>query len=183
MGYRVEGFTKPQDMLSWDEISKAECVILDLAMPEMSGLELQEELSLRGHDISAVFLSGMADVQSTVQAMQGGAMNVMEKPVEIEDLQNAIEHAIERSREMAATQSRIEANRQKFECLSDRQKTVFVKVVEGSPNKVIAYEMGISLRTVKAHRQQVMEKLGALSVADLAFFSTDLNLDRKQNKL
>lgn len=179
LGYRVEGFTKPQDMLVWGDVSTAECVILDLAMPEMTGLELQQELSLRGHDISTVFLSGTADVQSTVQAMQGGAMNVLEKPVEIEDLRNAIDRAIERSKEIEARQSRIEATRQKFECLTDRQKAVFAKVVEGSQNKVIAHDMGISIRTVKAHRQQVMEKLDARSVADLVFISTDLKLDRR----
>lgn len=177
LGYRVESFATPELVLARAESEVAECLLVDLAMPGMTGLELQRVLVERGRSMATIFLSGRGDIPSTVEAMRIGALDFLEKPVEIERLQAAIARAVSRSEaDDKRRRARVEAQR-RIESLTDRQRQVFDGVVAGAPNKVIAYRMGVAVRTVKAHRQQVMEKLGAHSVADLAFTARDLGIE------
>lgn len=174
LGCSVALFTSAQEALAYPGLKAADCLLLDLAMPTMSGLEFQEELLGRGIGIPVVFLSGQGDIPSTVRAMQNGAVDFLEKPVEASALKNAILVAKERSQKDARQKEQLEKARQRFECLTQRQREVFKGVVMGLPNKAIAHRMGITIRTVKAHRKALMEKLDAKSVADLAFFARDL---------
>jgi FixJ family two-component response regulator len=177
LGYRVESFATPELVLARAESEVAECLLVDLIMPGMTGLELQRVLMERGRSMATIFLSGRGDIPSTVEAMRTGAIDFLEKPVETERLQAAIANAVSRSEEdNKSRRTRAEAQR-RLDSLTDRQRQVFDGVVAGAPNKVIAYRMGVAVRTVKAHRQQVMEKLGARSVADLAFIARDLGIE------
>jgi FixJ family two-component response regulator len=176
LGYRVESFATPELVLARAESEVAECLLVDLIMPGMTGLELQRVLMERGRSMATIFLSGRGDIPSTVEAMRIGAIDFLEKPVETERLQAAIAKAVSRSEaDNKSRRTRVEAQR-RLDSLTDRQRQVFDGVVAGAPNKVIAYRMGVAVRTVKAHRQQVMEKLGARSVADLAFIARDLGI-------
>lgn len=176
LGYGVESFASPGEVLLRTESAVGDCMLVDLVMPEMTGLELQRELDRRGHAMPTIFLSARGDIPSTVEAMRNGALDFLEKPVEAERLRTAIEAALARSAALRAQLGSREALRQRFDTLTGRQREVFRGVITGAPNKVIAYRLGITIRTVKAHRHQVMEKLGVRSVADLAFAARDLGL-------
>jgi FixJ family two-component response regulator len=177
LGYRVECFSAPEDVLVRVESRLGDCLLVDLVMPGMNGLELQSALAGRGCTMPTIFLSGRGDIPSTVEAIRTGALDFLEKPVESERLHVAIASAVARSAADAERgRARAEAQR-RLVSLTDRQRQVFDHVVAGAPNKVIAFRLGVTLRTVKAHRQQVMEKLGARSVADLAYMARDLGID------
>jgi len=177
LGYAVQSFGTPEDLLQAAETETADCLVLDLMMPGMSGLELQQELLRRGWSMPTVFLSAQGDIPSTVQAMQDGALDFLEKPVEAEILEQAISRAVAKSREISENRATRQAARTRFASLTDRQRDVFAGVVAGNPNKVIAHDLGITIRTVKAHRQIVMKKMSATSVADLVLLSRDLTDD------
>jgi FixJ family two-component response regulator len=129
----------------------------------------------------AIFLSGRGDIPSTVEAMRNGAHDFLEKPVEVERLRAAIKGALAMSALQRDQDSTKAALQQRFDSLTERQREVFRGVIAGAPNKVIAYRLGITVRTVKAHRHQVMEKLDMRSVADLAFAARDLGLEPKES--
>jgi FixJ family two-component response regulator len=177
LGYRVECFATPEEVLLRAETVLADCMVVDLVMPGMTGLELQRELNRRGCVMPVIFLSGRSDIPTTVEAMRSGAHDFLEKPVEVERLRAAIEEALAESALQRGKESARAELRQRFDNLTDRQREVFRGVIAGAPNKVIAYRLGITVRTVKAHRHQVMKKLGMRSVADLAFAARDLGLE------
>ena len=174
LGYRVESYSSPIAFLDRAETDRASCLIIDLILPEMTGLELQKRLLERGATIATIFLSGNGDIPSTVQAMRDGALDFIEKPVDADTLRDAIEKAVGRTDSDFLARKRSAAARELFNSLTVRQRQVFDGVVAGEPNKVIAHRMGISERTVKAHRHIVMDKMGVRSVADLAFLALDL---------
>lgn len=174
LGYKVQSFGAPEELLAAAATETADCLVLDLMMPGMTGLELQQELLRRGRSMPTVFLSAQGDIPSTVQAMQDGALDFLEKPVEAAILEQAIRRAVAKSREMSETRASRQAARTRFATLTDRQRDVFAGVVAGHPNKVIAHDLGITIRTVKAHRHIVMDKMCAASVADLVLLSRDL---------
>jgi FixJ family two-component response regulator len=181
LGYRVEGFATPEEVLRRAETVLADCILVDLVMPQMTGLELQRELAHRGHVMPAIFLTGRGDIPSAVEAMRNGAHDFLEKPVEVERLRAAIEGALAKSALQRDHDSNRAVLQQRFDSLTERQREVFRGVIAGAPNKVIAYRLGITVRTVKAHRHQVMEKLDMRSVADLAFAARDLGLEPKES--
>jgi two-component system response regulator FixJ len=134
------------------------CLVLDIRMPGLGGLELQEELLKRGNSLPVIFITGHGDVPMAVEAMQKGAVDFIQKPFRDQDLLDRIREALRTDR--AEVEERIAR-------LTNREREVFDLVVTGKPNKVIAYELGVSQRTVEIHRARVMEKMQARSLADL----------------
>ncbi|MEL7186941.1 MAG: response regulator transcription factor [Pseudomonadota bacterium] len=143
------------------------CLVLDIRMPGLGGLELQEKLIKLGNTLPIIFITGHGDVPMAVEAMQKGAVDFIQKPFRDQDLLDRIREAIEtdeQRREEQQVHSEIES---RLEKLTKREREVFELVVTGKPNKVIAYELGVSQRTVEIHRARVMEKMQARSLADL----------------
>ncbi len=169
-GYTVEAHASPRAFLERAAAPLRGCVVVDLRMPDVGGLELQEELAQQGCLLPLVFLSGHGDVPSTVRAMKAGAIDFLSKPCEDTDLLAAIERALAREREERTAQEAREALRTRFEELTPREREVCRLVAQGRLNKQIAAELGAAEKTIKVHRGRVMEKLGMESVAELVRF-------------
>ncbi len=166
-GYEVEGYASATDFLDHLRDDAVGCVVLDLAMPGVDGLELQQRLSAGGSRLAVVFLTGHGDIPTSVRAIRAGALDFLTKPVRRADLLRAVNAALEQARSaQAADASRAELQR-RFEILTPREREVFAQVIAGKLNKVIAVDLGTSEQTIKVHRARVMEKLGVGSVADL----------------
>lgn len=177
LGHDVHAFDDPNEALSWLETHSAACLVLDLHMPGMTGLEVQARLTGLRHPPIVVFLSGMADIPSTVEAMRAGAVDFLEKPVERSDLAAAVAYAVERfAVERDAAQRRFETET-RLNMLTSRQRDVLGHLLNGASNKLIARDLRISERTVKAHRHMLMEKLGAESLADLFAIAVKAGID------
>ncbi len=154
-----------------DQAPTAYIVVLDLRLPGMSGLELQEYLKCKDIEIPIVFVTGHGDVPAAVSALKGGAVDFVQKPFSYKDVLSVIEKAFERDakiRERRTQQSRIAG---RLATLTEREQEVLRRVIEGKPNKIIAVELGISMKTVEFHRAKVMEKIGVNSVAELVQFA------------
>jgi len=167
-GYEVETYSSGQELLDRppDE-SKPSCILLDIHIPDLSGPELQQRLKDRGSTLPIVFLSGHADVQTTVRTIKAGADDVLSKPVDSKTLLKTIEDAITRHEGLRKHQGTLDAYRTLLATLTPRERQVFDLVVRGKMNKQIAHELGTTERTIKAHRLRVMEKMQAESVAQL----------------
>jgi len=166
-GYRVSAYDRASDFLKSRLPKGPKCLILDLQMPGIDGLDLQRELATRGLLLSVIFLSGHGDVPSSVQAMKLGALDFLTKPVRGEILLAAVRAALEKDKARGKDEKDVEAIRRRIETLSSREHEVFRWVIAGRLNKQTAYEMGISEKTVKFHRARVMQKMEAQSVAEL----------------
>jgi FixJ family two-component response regulator len=143
------------------------CLILDLRLPGMSGLELQEYLRQRGIDIPVVFMSAHGDVPAAVSAIKGGAVDFIQKPFSYREVLSVIAQAFERDAEARRKRALRALVDERVAALTEREREVMRRVVEGKPNKLIAAELEISMKTVEVHRAKVMEKMGAASVAEL----------------
>jgi FixJ family two-component response regulator len=143
------------------------CLILDVEMPGMTGLDLQRRINSCGILLAIIFLTGHGDIPMTVEAMKAGAVQFLTKPVKEETLMNAIRQALENNRETRFERAEVRDLRQSFDRLAPRERQVMRLVVSGRLNKQIAHELGISERTVKLHRSQIMRKMCAESLADL----------------
>lgn len=143
------------------------CLVLDIRMPGLGGLELQEELITRGSALPIIFITGHGDVPMAVEAMQKGAVDFIQKPFRDQDLLDRIREALMTDQERREEQERHAEVEGRLARLTNREREVFDLVVTGKPNKVIAYELGVSQRTVEIHRARVMEKMQARSLADL----------------
>lgn len=143
------------------------CMVVDVRMPGMDGLELQEELSKRGCKLPVVVVTGHADVGLAVRAMKAGAVDFIEKPYSEGDVLQAVEAALERLSNARQVQTATEAALARISVLTPRERDVLLRLVDGRPNKVIAHELGISPRTVEIHRANLMEKLGCRSLAEV----------------
>ncbi len=166
-GFRVRTFANAQTFLESSGPGDAGCLVLDLRMPGMSGLDLQRTLTRLGYTLPIVFLSAFGDVPATVRAIQGGALDFLEKPVSMEVLIGRIWQSLEedrRRRRLAAEDLRVRAL---FGQLTPREREVMELAVKGLANKAIAAHLGISPRTVENHRARLMEKLGVGNVAEL----------------
>lgn len=175
-GYEVEAFASGADFVKRDAPDAPSCAVLDLAMPGMDGLELQDWLAAQHWLVSVVFLTGHGDIPSSVRAIRKGAIDFLTKPVDEDCLLAAIDAAMIDQHLSDSNRSRLESVRQRFAELSDRESEVMRHVVDGKLNKQIAAQLGISEKTVKAHRAKVMQKTGARSVAELVqlFIAADL---------
>lgn len=165
-GYRVESHISGVEFLKEAKSAERGCVLLDVRMPEMDGLEVQQEMAKRGIDMPVVILTGHGDIAVAVRAMRAGAVNFIEKPYEKEALLRAIEEAYARldrshDREMKAGEAKI-----RIASLTGRERDVLNGLVAGYPNKTIAYDLGISPRTVEIYRANMMEKLRVRSLSE-----------------
>ena len=166
-GYQVTVFGSAREFLDdWNSGVKG-CLLLDIRMPKMSGLELQQALVDRGIDLPIVFITGHGDVPMAVQAMQKGAAHFLQKPFPDGDLLDAIESAFAAIDDAGASSAEREVQLKNFATLTHREQEVMARVVAGDANKVIAVDLGLSQRTVEVHRSRVMEKMQAHSLADL----------------
>jgi RNA polymerase sigma factor (sigma-70 family) len=164
-----------QEFLGAWQPSQAGCLVLDIRMPGMSGLELQQQLNLRGAVVPVIFMTGHGDIPMAVEAMQHGAFDFLQKPFRDQDLLDRIQRAIARDserRESLGEHARIEAH---LESLTAREREVLDLMVKGKQNKQIAQELGVSPRTIEIHRSRVMEKMDAHSVAELVRMMLDLD--------
>jgi FixJ family two-component response regulator len=167
VGLRVETLASAQEFLQCERPDVPSCLILDVRMPGLSGLDLQRELSEANIHIPIIFITGHGDIPMSVRAMKAGAIEFLTKPFRDQDLLDAIQQAIERDR-MARSQRADNAELQRhYQSLTPREAEVFGLVVKGLLNKQIALQLGTSEITVKLHRRQVMEKMHAGSLADL----------------
>jgi FixJ family two-component response regulator len=167
MGLSVESFESAQAFLSSCDPERSGCLVLDIRMPGMSGLEMQEELHRRSIDLPVIFITGHGDVAMAVRAMKLGAVDFIEKPFNDQQLLDRINQALEVDRAARAARAERATLASRIELLSPREREVMDRIVAGQANKVIAIELGLSERTVEIHRAKVMTKTGARSLAEL----------------
>lgn len=166
-GYTVEAFASAKEFLGREPYAGPCCLVLDVRMPGLNGLDLQETLAATGRRMSIVFVTGHVDVPMSVRAMKRGAADLLTKPVDDRDLLAAIRRALAQDVEDLGEEARVTEVRRRVNLLSPRETEVFALVVTGMPNKQIAAALGISEKTIKVHRARVMDKMQAGSVADL----------------
>jgi FixJ family two-component response regulator len=167
VGMRVASFSSAQEFMASERPDAAACLVLDVRMPGVSGLDLQRELADADIRIPIIFITGHGDIPMSVRAMKAGAVEFLTKPFRDQDLLDAISQALERDRAHRSQYSEIAELRRRFKALTPREKQVMELVVSGLLNKQVAARLNISEITVKLHRHQVMEKMQAQSLADL----------------
>jgi len=176
VGLRVEVFAACQDFLSRPLPDVPSCLILDVRLPGLSGLDLQRQLSESGNRIPVIFMTGHGNIPMSVRAMKAGAVEFLTKPFRDKDLLDAIQMAIERDRQRRLEDQEVSDLQQRFALLTPREQEVMGWVISGKLNKQIAGEIGTSEITVKVHRGNVMRKMGADSVADLVRMAARIGL-------
>jgi len=180
-GWQPETFASAKDFLARPRISTPCCLVLDVSLPDLNGLELQKLIASERTDMPIIFITGHGDVPMTVQAMKAGAVEFLTKPFDDEVLLGAIRHALKRSAAVLDDQAETTAMRNTYESLTPREQDVMRLVVAGMLNKQIGLKLGISEITVKAHRGKVMQKMKADSVADLVKTAVKLGLAPSKN--
>jgi two-component system response regulator FixJ len=150
------------------------CLVLDVRMPEMSGLELQEQLNLKGAVLPVIFITGHGDVPMAVEAMQAGAFDFLQKPFRDQDLIDRIQRALDKDRTNRAALNERTLIGERLQSLTPREREVLALVTSGKANKIMAADLGVSQRTVEIHRARVMEKMSAASLAQLVRMVMDL---------
>jgi FixJ family two-component response regulator len=179
LGINVQLFGSIPDFLKSDPPNGPTCLVLDVRLPGQSGLDLQRELVRGQRHIPIIFITGHGDIPMSVQAMKGGAIEFLTKPFRDQDLLDAIQLGLSRDRERIEHEKELAALRTRFETLTPREREVMAWIVTGRLNKQVAGDIGISEVTVKIHRGQVMRKMGASSLPDLARMADKLNIQRE----
>ncbi len=175
MGYPARPYTSATEFLdAWREEPAPGCLVLDVELPGLNGLELQEKLHASAVTIPIIFITGHGDIPMSVRAMKGGAVDFLSKPFQDEDLLRAVQEAIARNESRQAEDAERAAIAGRFATLTPREREVMALVVRGLANKRIATELGTSEKTIKVHRGRVMQKMKLLSVADLVRASQKL---------
>ncbi len=176
-GYAVESYELAEQLLTrLPDDPGVSCILLDIKMPGVGGPELQNRLHAVGSDLPIIFLTGHADIPTTVHVIKAGADDLLTKPVEKDTLIETIERALARVRAMQAKHEQLGLLRARVSHLTPRERQVFERVVRGKMNKEIARELGTTERTIKAHRHQVMEKLRVTSLAELVVIAERLGV-------
>jgi FixJ family two-component response regulator len=167
-GHQVQTFASAREFLGTKAGGEeAACLVLDVRMPGLTGIDLQRELQTLNREIPIVFITGHGDIPMSVKAMKAGAVDFLSKPVKDTDLLRAIEQAIARAYRDRVERKEIEDIQRRVENLTPREREVMARVARGMPNKLIAFELGIAEKTIKVHRARVMKKMQAGSLAEL----------------
>jgi FixJ family two-component response regulator len=174
-GYAVRAYSSADEFLAAPP-TEGGCIVLDLHLPGPSGLELQERLLTTANPLPIVFLTGHGDVHKSVRAMKAGAVDFLTKPVDAPVLLDAVARAVVRDVETRAVRMRRHVIRDRYHCLTPREREVFAHLISGQLNKQVGFDLGISERTIKIHRRQVLEKMEADSIADLVRMAADLDI-------
>jgi len=177
-GWRVEIFASAQEFLNRPHELVQSCLILDVSLPGLDGLELQQRIGADRKDLPIIFITGQGDIPMTVRAMKAGAVEFLTKPFDDKVLLGAVRQALERSRAARREQASLQDLRNRYALLTHRERQVMALVVSGLLNKQVGGELGISEITVKAHRGQVMGKMKAGSLADLVKIASRLGVSR-----
>jgi RNA polymerase sigma factor (sigma-70 family) len=180
VGLRGETFASAPEFLQRAATDGPSCLVLDVRMPGVSGLALQETLAAAGHRIPIIFITGHGDITMSVRAMKAGAVDFLPKPFNDQDLLEAIQEAIARDQQAREEWAELRDIQQRVALLTPRERDVLVLVVAGFLNKQIAVELGMSEKTVKAHRAQVMQKMQVSSVAQLVLLAEKVGLTPPQ---
>jgi FixJ family two-component response regulator len=176
VGLRVEAFASAQEFLRSKLMDVPACLVLDVRLPGLSGLDLQKRMADAGIEIPIIFITGHGDIPMTVQAMKAGAVEFLTKPFRDQDLLDAIQQALGRDRMARKQRAEINELHNRLDSLTPREREVMGLVVAGLLNKQIAGELGTSETTIKIHRHQVMEKMGAGSLAELVRMADRLGI-------
>jgi len=177
VGLAATALPNAQQFLQTYDPHQPGCLVLDVRMPGMSGLELQQQLNLRGAMLPVIFITGHGDIPMAVDAMQQGAFDFLQKPFRDQDLIDRIQRALERDRANRSEMDQKERARERLDSLTPREREILMLVTQGKPNKVMAADLGVSQRTVEIHRARVMEKMGVSSLAQLVRIVVDLGED------
>jgi FixJ family two-component response regulator len=177
-GWHVETFASATEFLSRPRFSGPSCLVLDVTLPDLGGLELQARVSVERADLPIIFITGYGDVPTTVKAMKAGAFEFLTKPLDDEELLRAIRTALAKSEVALDVETELNSLQGRYASLSRREREVMTLVVSGLMNKQVGGELGISEITVKAHRGRVMRKMGAASFAELVHMDAKLNEGR-----
>lgn len=173
-GLESRAFGSAMEFLAAYDPGQPGCLVLDVRMPGMSGLELQQELNLRGAIIPVIFITGHGDIPMAVEAMQHGAHDFLQKPFRDEDLIERVRGALDKDAKARAALEEHNSIRARLGSLTPRERQVLALMARGKPNKIMAHELGLSQRTVEIHRARVMEKSGASSLAELVRMVMDV---------
>jgi FixJ family two-component response regulator len=166
-GYQARAYASAHEFLHERLPDVPACLILDLKMPEINGLDIQDALAQRGEHLPVIFLSGQGDISTSVRAMKGGAVDFLTKPVDGDKLISVVRIALERAVKVREEREAVKKDKEAFESLTPRERDVCLRIAQGLLNKQVGFELGTSEKTVKAQRAHVMEKLGASSLADV----------------
>jgi RNA polymerase sigma factor (sigma-70 family) len=180
-GWQPETFASAEEFLARPRVETPNCLVLDVSLPDLNGLELQKLIAMDRVDMPIIFITGHGDVPMTVQAMKAGAVEFLTKPIDDDALLSAIKSAVKRSAAALDDQTELQALRQCHESLTPREREVMRLVVAGMLNKQIGMKLGISEITVKAHRGKMMRKMKAESLADLVKTAVRLGLAPARN--
>lgn len=181
-GWQPEAFATSQDFLDRPRAFTPSCLVLDISLPGLNGLELQKRVAVERTDMPIIFITGHGDIPMSVEAMKAGAVEFLTKPFNDEVLLTSIRQALKRSRLALAKEAEIQKLRDRYTSLTARERDVMALVVSGLLNKQVADELGITESTVKAHRGQVMQKMKANSVVDLVKMTARLHRSAATNQ-
>ncbi|HEV2328208.1 MAG TPA: response regulator [Verrucomicrobiae bacterium] len=175
-GHWVQTFASAIEFLKLKHPETTSCIVLDVCLPGLSGLELQQKLAKAGIEIPLIFITGHGDIRTSVRAMKAGAIEFLTKPFRERDLLNAVEQAVQHDRAVRREQARLQKLRERYESLTPRERQVLALVVAGKLNKQIAAELNTVEKTIKFHRAHVMQKMKVASVAELVRVAASLNI-------
>jgi FixJ family two-component response regulator len=178
VGLNATALASAPEFLAKYDPAQPGCLVLDVRMPGMSGLELQQQLNMRGAIIPVIFITGHGDVPMAVESMQHGAFHFLQKPFRDQDLLDCIQRALEKDRLARVELAQKSRIRERLQSLTPREREVLSLVTAGKPNKVMAADLGVSQRTVEIHRARVMEKMAAASLAQLVRMVMDLDAEQ-----
>lgn len=178
-GYDARPYTSPQDFLAHHDAAVPGCAVLDISLPGLNGLELQQALTAGGTHRPVIFITGKGDVPTSVRAMKAGAIDFLTKPVSGKDLLEAVSRAQSHDTNLRKSHAELASIEEKIATLTPREREVFAHVVSGQLNKQIASDLGTVEKTIKVHRGRVMEKLGVRTVADLVRLAEKAGISSK----